>query len=229
MLPDCLRIGNFISIGSNSGEDDMKLGSNGDNVLKLQEQLIALQFLPEGSADGDFGMNTEIALKKFQLSNGLEGDGIVGALTLKKLYPAGLTVQVATDFSALDLTAPIIPGSPFTWADATKDGTRMPDDDDIYQGMIRIATEAQKVYDLLQVPMIVTSWYRTPGANVAAGGAADSRHLCGDAIDFYCDNLTGDEIYDQLDSWWTGGLGRYSQYPELIHIDARDYQARWSH
>lgn len=207
----------------------MKLGSSGDNVFKLQDQLIALQFLPEGSADGDFGVGTENALKQFQANNGLEPDGIVGALTLKKLYPSQLTVESAVDLGGIDLLEPIIPGCCFIWADATHDGTRMPESQEIYEGMIRIAVEAQKVRDLLGVPMIVTSWYRTSEANAAAGGATDSRHLCGDAIDFYCDNLTGDEIYDQLDPIWTGGLGRYSQYPDLVHIDARDYQARWNH
>ena len=56
----------------------LKLGSKGNEVKLLQEKLNL-------KVDGIFGPLTEEAVKDFQRSNGLEGDGIVGTNTLSKL------------------------------------------------------------------------------------------------------------------------------------------------
>lgn len=63
----------------------IKKGSTGDDVRKLQSQLIKLGYL-SGSADGDFGTATESALKAFQRRNGLTVDGIAGRATLNVIY-----------------------------------------------------------------------------------------------------------------------------------------------
>ncbi|MEA5469299.1 D-Ala-D-Ala carboxypeptidase family metallohydrolase [Spirulina sp. 06S082] len=127
----------------------------------------------------------------------------------------------------IQLSATILPNGNFTWAEATKGGTRMPPDDATLNAMIRIANLAQQARDRVGRPFIITSWYRPPHINRAVGGAKYSRHIVGDAIDFVCDNLTGNQLYWLLDPWWPGGLGRYLKYPNLCHIDARNYRARW--
>jgi hypothetical protein len=128
----------------------------------------------------------------------------------------------------LQLSASIIPNGSFTWAEATKGGTRMPPNQSTVDAMINIATLAQKVRDRIQKPLIITSWYRPAQINRAVGGAKNSRHLIGDAIDFVCENLSGNQLYWALDPWFPGGLGRYRNYPNLCHIDARGYRARWT-
>ena len=208
----------------------MRRGSVGLAVTKLQTRLMELNLLPEGSNDGDFGVLTELAVKRFQSSNGLEDDGIVGALTVSKLYISEqLVVEAVPDFTQIDLASSIIKGGAFTWAEATRNGTRLPLSREVYNGMIRIATEAQKARDLIKQPFVITSWYRNPSVNANAGGASDSRHLSGDAIDFWVEGTTGDQLYALLDPIWAGGLGRYSRHPYLCHLDARDYRARWAH
>ncbi|WP_204104660.1 MULTISPECIES: D-Ala-D-Ala carboxypeptidase family metallohydrolase [Spirulina sp. CCY15215] len=127
----------------------------------------------------------------------------------------------------IQLSATILPNGNFTWAEATKGGTRMPPDDATLNAMIRIANLAQQARDRIGRPFIVTSWYRPTHINRAVGGAKYSRHIVGDAIDFVCDNLTGNQLYWLLDPWWPGGLGRYLKYPNLCHIDGRNYRARW--
>lgn len=129
----------------------------------------------------------------------------------------------------IQLHAAIIPNGNFTWAEATHGGSRMPTNQATVDAMVRIAAMAQQIRDRIGRPMRVTSWYRPPEVNRAVGGASQSRHMVGDAIDFYCDGLTGDQIYRALDPWWSGGLGRYRSYPALCHIDARGYRARWTH
>lgn len=67
----------------------LKYGSNGKAVREMQEILIALGYkLPKFGADGDFGSETEKAVKAFQNAKGLEVDGIVGPLTWAALEAA---------------------------------------------------------------------------------------------------------------------------------------------
>lgn len=60
----------------------LKLGSSGDAVRDLQAKLVARGYpLPKYGIDGDFGTETETAVKAFQRAHHLEVDGIVGPLT----------------------------------------------------------------------------------------------------------------------------------------------------
>ncbi|MGC1244744.1 MAG: D-Ala-D-Ala carboxypeptidase family metallohydrolase [Spirulinaceae cyanobacterium] len=127
----------------------------------------------------------------------------------------------------IQLAASIVPDGNFSWAEATKGGTRMPPNQSTVDGMVRIAKLAQKARERIGRPFIVTSWYRPPHINRAVGGVSNSRHIVGDAIDFVCEDLSGNQLYWLLDPWWTGGLGRYRQFSELCHIDGRYYRARW--
>ena len=129
----------------------------------------------------------------------------------------------------LQLDAAIIPNGNFTWAEATRGGARMPPNQATVDAMIRIAKLAQQARDRIGRPFIITSWYRPPEINRRVGGASNSRHIVGDAIDFYVPGLSGNQIYWALDPWWSGGLGRYTSFPMLSHIDARGYRARWRH
>ena len=63
---------------------DLKFGSTGSAVIKLQQRLRDLGFNP-GAVDGVFGENTKAAVKAFQRSVGLQDDGIVGSNTRTKL------------------------------------------------------------------------------------------------------------------------------------------------
>jgi len=131
--------------------------------------------------------------------------------------------------SNIQLAASILPSGNFTWAEATRGGTRMPADQATVEAIVRIATLAQEARDRIGRPFFITSWYRPPEINARVGGASMSRHIVGDAIDFYCDGLTGRQLYWALDPWWPGGLGRYTRFPYLCHLDARDYRSRWVH
>jgi peptidoglycan hydrolase-like protein with peptidoglycan-binding domain len=62
----------------------LKLGSKGAAVRSLQQRLKTLGYL-KGSVDGDFGKDTETALKAFQRRSRLTVDGIAGSATMAKL------------------------------------------------------------------------------------------------------------------------------------------------
>ncbi len=129
----------------------------------------------------------------------------------------------------IQLAASIVPNGNLTWAEATRGGVRMPPNQATVDAIVRIARLAQQARDRLGRPFIVTSWYRPAEINRRVGGASHSRHMVGDAIDFYCVGLTGNQVYWFLDPWWPGGLGRYRRYPNLVHLDARSERARWTH
>ncbi|MEH6584176.1 MAG: D-Ala-D-Ala carboxypeptidase family metallohydrolase [Halioglobus sp.] len=101
----------------------------------------------------------------------------------------------------------------------------------------------------------VISGYRTPYYNRKIGNVANSRHVYGDAMDFYIDgdgdgrmdDLNGDGLHNPEDidilhrivevfkrqpenAGLIGGVGRYDQaahHGGFIHVDTRGYKARW--
>ncbi len=80
----------------------LRKGSSGSAVSLLQEALINLGYLT-GTADGNYGDQTEAAVRAFQRVNGLTVDGTAGPQTQTKLYsmeakeaPADSAVTVNT-------------------------------------------------------------------------------------------------------------------------------------
>ena len=63
----------------------MRSGNSGEKVRQLQEKLIYLGWLPEGSADGVYGTATADAITAFQYAKGLKENGIANIETQKAL------------------------------------------------------------------------------------------------------------------------------------------------
>jgi putative chitinase len=64
----------------------LKLGSTGDDVVKLQQKLGV-------DPIGKFGPKTEAAVKSWQSANGLSADGVVGDGTWAKMFSEGTVSQ----------------------------------------------------------------------------------------------------------------------------------------
>lgn len=62
---------------------ELKKGDNGSSVKELQTKLNKFGY--KLAVDGDFGDNTEKAVKAFQKKNKLSVDGVVGKNTWTKL------------------------------------------------------------------------------------------------------------------------------------------------
>ncbi|MBD3880731.1 peptidase M15A [Phormidium tenue FACHB-886] len=133
----------------------------------------------------------------------------------------------------LQIHAPILINGSFTWAEATQGGLYLPSIPETLEAIIHLAGLAQQIQDRLNRPLRITKWYfptmdegvRSPLERLHQ---RQQRHFVGDAIEFYCDGLTGDQIYRAIDPWWTGGLGRYRNAAYLCYVDAREYRARWT-
>lgn len=117
----------------------------------------------------------------------------------------------------------------FTWSEATHGGTRLPEGMEVVQGIIRAAKAMDGVRAFLGNESItINSWYRPRAINSRVGGASQSRHLIGDAVDFNHAVLNPGQVYTRLDYWWgtKGGLASSSVF---THIDVRGYKARWTY
>ena len=64
---------------------NLKRGMSGNDVRAVKERLVTLGYL-HAATKLTFGNETLAAVKNFQLANGLEADGVVGALTLSALF-----------------------------------------------------------------------------------------------------------------------------------------------
>ncbi len=67
----------------------LKKGSKGDEVTKLQEQLVKAGVKPKPKVDGKFGKGTAEAVKAFQTMKKLKPDGVAGKKTLGALGGGG--------------------------------------------------------------------------------------------------------------------------------------------
>ena len=68
-------------------EPTLSNGSSGDAVAQLQEALKELGHDP-GAVDGQFGPQTEAAVKAFQQDRGIAADGVVGLITWRHIDEA---------------------------------------------------------------------------------------------------------------------------------------------
>jgi hypothetical protein len=114
---------------------------------------------------------------------------------------------------------PIIPGGNFTWGEATRDATRIPENQSIVNNIIGLARALQPVRERLNRPFQVNSWYRPPAVNAAVGGASQSQHLFGRAVDVQVQGLSGRQVANAVMLTWPGGVGIYSNIPNIIHLD----------
>jgi len=131
----------------------------------------------------------------------------------------GTAFQLPGSSSTFYTDQPIIPGGNFTWGEATKDATRIPESVTIVNNMIALARELQKARNQIGRPFIINSWYRPPAINQAVGGVSNSQHLTGKAVDVQIPGYSGRRAANALMLWWTGGVGIYSTIPDIVHLD----------
>ncbi|MGK7887978.1 MAG: D-Ala-D-Ala carboxypeptidase family metallohydrolase [Leptolyngbyaceae cyanobacterium] len=125
------------------------------------------------------------------------------------------------------LPDPILSGGTFTWAEATKNGQRIPTSKAVVENILQMADTMQDIRELFgDRPIKIMSWYRDPRSNQRIGGTPRSFHLTGGAVDFYLSGVTPEEVQQRLGPWW-GGQGGLASGSSFTHIDNRGYRARW--
>ena len=84
----------------------------------------------------------------------------------------------------------------------------------------------QKIRDRFGKPVTVHSAYRTPAYNKKVDGAAQSRHLYGQAADISISGVSPKAVADFAETLLpgSGGIGIYSSF---THVDVRAAKSRW--
>jgi Peptidase M15 len=139
---------------------------------------------------------------------------------MKVIKIPGISQPVALD-------APICLQSPhFSWYEATKGGSRIPESEEITGSIIRIAKALEGVRDEFGGQSItIASWYRPPAINRAVGGARFSKHIEGHAVDILIDGLDPRAVTAALSKYWLGGVGDSSAF---THLDLGE-RRRWDY
>jgi zinc D-Ala-D-Ala carboxypeptidase len=73
----------------------------------------------------------------------------------------------------------------------------------------------------LDLPIIITSGYRSPAENKAVGGAYLSRHVQGIAFDIRCPDISLDALYQEAIAWVLFGAIGISYHGNFVHVDTR--------
>lgn len=85
--------------------------------------------------------------------------------------------------------------------------------------MIATAKGMERIRALLQFPVTISSWYRSPELNRAVGGVPNSQHQTGEAVDFICPAAgTPADVCKKI-----------LLYPELISFDQLILEHTWIH
>lgn len=101
------------------------------------------------------------------------------------------------------------------------DRRRIPIHDIVKTNILKVMNELEKIRIDYGNPIRITSGYRPPAINKAVGGASQSRHIQGDAVDIA--PVSGDlsSFQEYIDRNWYGALG-YGARKGFVHIDCRN-------
>ncbi|MEV5019469.1 D-Ala-D-Ala carboxypeptidase family metallohydrolase [Streptomyces sp. NPDC053780] len=159
-------------------------GSSGGDVTQLQIRVAGWVTSGERlSYDGQYGARTTAAVKKFQSAYGLAADGVAGPATFNKIYSLQDADCTPVHFSYAELNKCNSDWSGGAVSAATAKANAL-------KTMWKL--EAMR-HALGDVPITISSGFRSRACNNAVGGSATSRHLYGDAAD-----LTGSPSFCRL-------------------------------
>ncbi|MEW1871526.1 D-Ala-D-Ala carboxypeptidase family metallohydrolase [Streptomyces caelestis] len=149
-------------------------GSSGSDVTQLQIRVAGWVTSGERlSYDGQYGARTAAAVRKFQAAYGLSADGVAGPATFSKIYALQDADCTPVHFSYAELNKCNSDWSGGAVSAATAKSNAL-------KTMWKL--EAMR-HALGDVPITISSGFRSRACNNAVGGSATSRHLYGDAAD----------------------------------------------
>ena len=205
-------------------------------VKQVQGLLVGLRYDP-GTVDGADGAATQNAVRAFQKAEGLNVDGIAGAMTWEKLKDAVYHERYRSE----DAPATVIPVPTGTFWDKIKYFTRVECrckcggkycngyPAEMQEETMLLADEVRR---RAGVPLNNNSALRCKRWNTEQKGVANSNHITGHAIDLapINGNISVAKLYSIAEEVMAemipgrGGLGRYKWG---IHIDNGTY-SRWT-
>lgn len=110
----------------------------------------------------------------------------------------------------------------------SKDGAPMPKD--VEKNIRELAKNLQVIRNYFNLPLSISSGYRSPAHNSKIGGAKDSQHKYGRAADFSISGKSPIEVAKVIEDLIAAGKikqGGLGIYPTWVHYDIRGTKARW--
>lgn len=149
-------------------------GASGEDVRQLQIRISGYPgFQAVLGLDGAFGPATRSALIRFQQAWGLSADGIAGPQTYSKIY-----ALQDDDCSTAHFTWSEMNRCNSDWSGGAVSASAAKANMKVNMWKLEAMRHA-----LGDVPLNVSSGFRSHACNNAAGGSPTSRHLYGDAVD----------------------------------------------
>lgn len=149
-------------------------GATGEDVRQLQIRVSGYPgFGAVLALDGDFGPATRSAVIRFQQAWGLAADGIAGPQTFNRIY----SLQ-DDDCTTIHFTYAELNHCNSDWSGGAVSAATARANARINMWKLEALRHA-----LGDVPINVSSGFRSVACNNAAGGSSTSRHLFGDAVD----------------------------------------------
>ncbi len=94
---------------------------------------------------------------------------------------------------------------------------------DVLASLKRTALGLEMIRTRLAVPIIVTSGYRSPEVNAAVGGARNSQHMRGEAVDFIAPRFGApNSIVSALIDSWIGFDQLIVEFDRWVHVSFSD-------
>jgi zinc D-Ala-D-Ala carboxypeptidase len=189
-------------------------GASGDDVRQLQIRVAGYPGYGGVIAlDGAFGPATKAAVTRFQQAYGLAADGVAGPATFGKIYELQDDDCTPVNFTYGELNNCNSDWSGGKVAAATARANAL-------VSMWKLQAMRHAMGDR---PIDVNGGFRSVACNNAVGGAADSRHLYGDAVDLGAGSQGFCGLAQQArNHGFNGILGPgYPGHDDHVHVDHR--------
>ncbi|AIG76973.1 Zinc D-Ala-D-Ala carboxypeptidase [Amycolatopsis japonica] len=149
-------------------------GASGEDVRQLQIRVAGYPGYGGVLAlDGQFGAGTKAAVTRFQQAYGLAADGIAGPATFSKLY-----ALQDDDCTPINFTYAELNRCNSDWS-----GGNVPPATAKANALVSMWKLQAMRHAMGDRPIDVNGGFRSVACNNAVGGATNSRHLYGDAVD----------------------------------------------
>lgn len=110
----------------------------------------------------------------------------------------------------------------------SKDGSEFPEE--VIENIKKLAVNLQVIRDELKKPITINSGYRSPKHNKNIGGAKNSYHLTGLAVDISVKDMTPKEVGKVIEELMDHGKitkGGLKVYSGWVHYDIRGVKVKF--